>query len=49
MSSRPPPGLNPATGVVANGQYYMVTNVPDGLAAPGQPQPRPTILRSRVR
>ena len=49
MSSRPPPGLNPATGVVVNDQYYTVTNVPDGPAAPGQPQSRPTILRSRVR
>ena len=49
MSSRPPPGLNPATGVVANGHYYMVAGFPDGLAAPGQPQPRPHILRSRVR
>jgi sugar lactone lactonase YvrE len=49
MSSRPPPGLNPATGVVVDDQYYMITNVPDGPAAPGQPQPRPTILRSRVR
>ncbi len=49
MSSRPPPGLNPATGVVVNDQYYIAANVPDGLAAPGQPQPRSTILRSRVR
>jgi hypothetical protein len=49
MSSRPPPGLNPATGVVVNDQYYTVTNVPDGPAAPGQPQSRPIILRSRLR
>lgn len=49
MSSRPPPGLNPATGVVVNDQYYMMTNAPDGPAAAGQPQPRSTILRSRVR
>jgi sugar lactone lactonase YvrE len=48
MSSRPPPGLNPATGVVVNDHYYMVTNVPDGPAAPGQPQ-RSHILRSRLR
>jgi sugar lactone lactonase YvrE len=48
MSSRPPPGLNPATGVVANGYYYMVAGFPDGPAAPGQPQ-RSHILRSRLR
>lgn len=48
MSSRPPPGLNPATGVVANGHYYMVAGFPDGPAAPGQPQ-RSHILRSRLR
>ena len=49
MSSRPPPGLNPATGVVVNDQYYMVAGFPDGPALPGQPQPRSHILRSRVR
>jgi sugar lactone lactonase YvrE len=49
MSSRPPPGLNPATGVVVNDWYYMVAGYPDGLAAPGQPQLRSTILRTRVR
>ncbi len=48
MSSRPPPGLNPATGVVANGYYYTVAGYPDGPAAPGQPQ-RSHILRSRLR
>jgi sugar lactone lactonase YvrE len=48
MSSRPPPGLNPATGVVANGHYYMVAGFPDGPAAPGQAQ-RSHILRSRLR
>jgi sugar lactone lactonase YvrE len=49
MSSRTPPGLNPATGVVVNDWYYMVAGYPDGLAAPGQPQLRSTILRARVR
>jgi hypothetical protein len=49
MSSRPPPGLNPATGVVVNDHYYMVAGFPDGLATPGQPQPRSHILRSRLR
>ena len=49
MSSRPPPGLNPATGVVVNDHYYMVAGFPDGLAAPGQPQQRSHILRSRLR
>jgi sugar lactone lactonase YvrE len=48
MSSRPPPGLNPATGVVADGHYYMVAGFPDGPAAPGQAQ-RSHILRSRLR
>jgi sugar lactone lactonase YvrE len=48
MSSRPPPGLNPATGVVVNDHYYMVAGFPDGPAAPGQPQ-RSHILRSRLR
>jgi sugar lactone lactonase YvrE len=48
MSSRPPPGLNPATGGVANGHYYMVAGFPDGPAAPGQAQ-RSHILRSRLR
>ncbi|HET9448808.1 MAG TPA: hypothetical protein VFO35_21235, partial [Steroidobacteraceae bacterium] len=48
MSSRPPPGLNLATGVVVNDHYYIAANVPD--AAPGQQQQlRSTILRSRVR
>jgi sugar lactone lactonase YvrE len=49
MSSRPPPGLNPATGVVVDDHYYMVAGFPDGFAAPGQPQPRSHILRARVR
>ena len=40
MSSRPPPGLNLATGVVVNDQFYVAANVPDGLATPGQPQLR---------
>ena len=49
MSSRPPPGLNLATGVVASDHYYIAANVPDGPATPGQPQLRSTILRSPVR
>ncbi len=49
MSSRPPPGLNLATGVVAGDHYYIAANVPDGTAASGQQQLRSTILRARVR
>lgn len=49
MTSRPPPGLNLATGVVANDHYYIAANVPNGPATPGQPPLRSTILRSRVR
>jgi hypothetical protein len=50
MSSRPPPGLNLATGVVVDDRYYIAANVPDGFAAPDQQQQlRSTILRSRVR
>ena len=49
MSSRPPPGLNLATGVVVNDQFYVAANVPDGLATPGQAQLRSHILRTRVR
>ena len=50
MSSRPPVGLNPATGVVVDDHYYMVAGVPDAIAIPaGQPRPRSHILRARVR
>lgn len=48
MSSRPPPGLNPATGVVVNDHYYTAANVLDGPTAAGQAPPRSTILRSRL-
>jgi sugar lactone lactonase YvrE len=50
MSSRPPLGLNPTTGVVAGDHYYMVAGFPDGLAtAAGQPPRRSHVLRSRMR
>jgi len=50
MSSRPPLGLRPTTGVVVRDQFYMVAGFPDGFAAAaGQPPPRSHILRARVR
>jgi sugar lactone lactonase YvrE len=50
LSSRPPPGLNPSTGVVVNEDFYMVAGVPDALATPaGQARPRSHILRARLR
>ena len=49
LSSRPPPGLNPSTGVVVNEDFYMVAGVPDAVAtAAGQPRPRSHILRARL-
>lgn len=49
MSSRPPLGLILTTGVIVSDQLYMVAGFRDGLAAPGQPQPRWHVLRARVR
>jgi len=49
MSSRPPPGLIPKTGVVVSDQFYMTAEFRNGLAAPGQTQPRSHILRTRLR
>ena len=50
VSSRPPLGLNPTTGVVVNGHFYSVAGFPDAIAAQaGQPQPLSRILRARLR
>jgi sugar lactone lactonase YvrE len=45
VSSPPPPGVNPATGVVAGEHYYYVANVPDAQAT----DQRARILRAKLR
>ncbi|HEU4516703.1 MAG TPA: hypothetical protein VFR77_05315 [Steroidobacteraceae bacterium] len=45
VSSPPPPGVNPATGVVVGDHYYYVANVPDPQAT----DQRARILRAKLR
>ena len=45
VSSPPPPGVNPATGVIAGDHYYYVANVPDAQAT----DQRARILRAKLR